>query len=760
MAKRIQLLFLFITTLAISACNPTRNVPNGSYLLNKNIIQSDTAGLSKDQFEVLMRQKPNRKLVGFIRFHLWIYNLGTIGKDNKFKGGLRKIGEAPVIVDSASVEKTKEQFKFYLNKNGYFNATVSDTLVTKKKKAKVFYHIHYSQSYTIHSISYSTQDSGMINLLPEFQRTSLLTPGDRFSEELIDKERERVTTGMKDQGYYFFNRNYITFQVDTALGNHQVDIYLYLNRINENVDPNLINYETVKDHQTYRIRNIYIQTDFNQKNSSLSIPTDTLFYKGYYILSASNGYKIKNSELVRNIFVSSGNLYYQPKLDYTYKKLQELNLFKFINIYFKEVPKSDEQVNNLLDLFIQMTPMNRQDFTVESEVTNTGGNLGIAGSFGYRNKNFFKGAEVFEFKIKGGLEAIPNFNDSALNKKFFFFNTYEVGPEVSLGFKKLLLPGFIERTTSRYANPKTTFNLGFNYQERPDYTRTIANFSLNYSISPTKRQRFIFGPEINQVKVKLSPFFQSKLESLNDPRLLYTYDTHIISSLRLSYINSNQNLSLTKSFLYFRVNSEAAGKLFKSSLKPSQFLKLDFDLSYHKSINRFNNIVFRVASGVGLPFGVSRSLPFEKSFFAGGANSVRAWNARTLGPGSYKKVVNIEQSGDIKIEGNIEFRTELIRLSNGIIIEGASFVDAGNVWTRNEDVSRPGGVFEIKNAISQLGVGGGFGLRFNFTFFILRFDAAVKLRDPSLDTNDRWVYPNQKFGISDVNFNLAIGYPF
>ena len=759
-STKISFILLVFCSLAFTACNPTRHIPEGSYLLNSNVIKSDTLGLSNEQLEGLIRQKPNRKLLGFIRFHLWLYNIGKNGKDNKLRTGLRKIGEAPVIVDSVAIDKSKDQLKLFLNKNGYFNNIVNDSIYYHKKRAKVIYKLTYNKPYKIHSITYSTQDSGLAYVLPNFQHTSLLVPGDHYSEEKLDKERERLTVGIKDQGYYFFNRNYITYSIDTSLGNHSADIYLYINRINENVDLNLINNDSIKDHQAYRIREIFVQTDYNPKNPTASIAKDTIIYKGLHILTTDGTYVIRNNELARNIFVSSGNLYLQSKLDYTYKKLQELNIFKFINIYFKEVPRDSEQEKYLLDLYIQMTPTNRQDFTVESEVTNTGGNIGIAGSFGYRNKNFFKGAEVLELKIKGGLEAIPNFNDSVDKKKLFFFNTFEFGPELSLGFKKLLLPGFIEKGTSRYANPKTSINLGFNYQERPDYTRSITNFSLNYSISPTKRQRFIFGPEVNSVKVKLSSGFKSKLESLNDPRLFYTYDTHVISSLRLSYINTNQNLTANRNFLYFRVNGEGAVKLFPAKLNPSQFLKIDFDLSYHQSINKYNNIVFRVASGVGLPFGLSRSLPFEKSFFAGGANSVRAWSARTLGPGSYKKIVNIEQSGDIKIEGNVEYRTEIVRLASGIIMEAATFVDAGNVWTRNEDVSRPGGKFDPKNVLSQLGVGGGAGLRFNFSFFILRLDAAVKLRDPSLDINKRWVYPNQKFGIGDVNFNLAIGYPF
>ncbi|MBL0103532.1 MAG: hypothetical protein IPP51_07120 [Bacteroidetes bacterium] len=235
---------------------------------------------------------------------------------------------------------------------------------------------------------------------------------------------------MKDMGYYFFNRNYITYAADTSLNSHQVDIFLNINRINENIDPSVMYISPISDHHTYRINKIYIQTDYNPKNPALSTPKDTLLYNGYYMLSADSQLEMRYSQLVRNIYVESGSLYLQEKIDYTYKKLQDLNIFKFVNVYFKEVPRDSAQQEYLLDLNIQLTPTDQQDFTLEQETTNTGGNIGIAGSFGYRNKNTFKGAEVFQFKIKGGLEAIPNFNDSVEQKKFFFFNTYEIGPEI------------------------------------------------------------------------------------------------------------------------------------------------------------------------------------------------------------------------------------------------------------------------------------------------------------------------------------------
>lgn len=755
---RIKKIFFTIPVLSIFlfACSPVRHVPEGKYLLVKNEIKTDTSILAKDLFHKYLKQKPNRKILGFIRFHLGFYNLGSSGKNTKFKSRLRSIGEEPVLLDSILTERSNQQLKLFLYKNGFFNATISDSARLRKKKAVVEYYITYNSPYTIRRINYATQDTGISPMINQFQNSSLLIPGERFDEAVFEKERERITTDLKDRGYYFFNRNYITYQVDSSLGTHQTDINLYINRVNENVSSS-VSTATVTDHQTYRLRNIYVQTDYNPKDPSSSIPNDTTFYEGYYILSIGPHRVLKNNALVQNLFIKTGDRYLQRDLDLSYKRLQELNLFKFINLYFTEVPRDDVQKNYLLDIQIQLTPMEKMDFTQEFEVTNTGSNIGIAGSLGYRNKNLFRGAEVLEVKLRGGLEAIPNTKSTEEKKRLLVFNTYEIGPEVSLSFKKLLLI----KKVSRYANPKTTISLGYNHQNSPDYIRSISNFGFGWALSPTNKQRLIIYPvSINSVVVTLSPSFKKRLDDLNDPQLKYAYDTHVISSVRISWSTTNQEPGSDRDFVFLRTNTELAVKVFDQKLNPSEFYKIDFDFTYYHTINTYNNLVGHVAMGLGIPYGQSLALPFEKSFFAGGANSNRAWSARTLGPGSYRKTVDIEQSGDIKIETNVEYRSELFQFRNGIKVEGATFVDAGNVWTRNEDISRPGGKFEASHILREMGIGAGLGLRFNFTFFIFRFDGAVKLRDPSLDETKRWVYPNQKFVIGDITPNLAIGYPF
>lgn len=737
-------LFLF-------ACNPVKRIPEGKYLLVKNEIKTDTSIIQNDDFEKHIKQKPNRKILGFIRFHLGLYNLAHPEKDSSW---FRKIGEPPVLYDSALTVRSKEQLKLFLNKNGFFNARVTDSLRLGKKRAAVEYHISYNTPYTIRNIYYSTQDTGIVKLIKIYENTSILIKGERYDEAIFDNERERITADLKDRGYYFFNRNFITFQIDSSLNTHEIDVYMYINRINENLS-NAETSSAVTDHQPYRLRNIYIQTGFDPKDPASTTPKDTTLYENYYILTSGTPSVLKYSMLTKNFFIKPGDLYLQRDLDQTYAKLQELNVYKFINLYFTEVPRDDAQKEYLLDLQIQLTPMDKMDFTEEFELTHTGSNIGIAGSLSYRNKNTFRGAEVLEVRLRGGLDALPNTQSTENNKKFLVFNTYEIGPEVSLSFKKLLgLKGI-----SRYSNPKTTISIGYNHQNSPDYIRSIWNSGFIWSLNLTSKQRLTFGPTVNSVVVNLNSSFANRLNELNDPQLLYAYETHVISSVRVTWSTSSQT-PVSNSFVFFRTNGEYAFKTFPEKLNPSRFYKIDYDFSHYYKINKYNTFVSHIGMGIGIPYGQSLALPFEKSFFAGGANSNRAWFARTLGPGSYRRNIDFEQSGDIKLETNIEYRSELFEFRNGIKVEGASFIDAGNVWTRNEDVSRPGGKFEAAHLLRELGIGAGLGLRFNFTFFVFRLDGAVKLHDPSLDEGMRWVYPNQKFVIGDIAPNLAIGYPF
>jgi outer membrane protein assembly factor BamA len=798
-----KIFFLLLAIFFAAACNPARKLGTNEYLLNKNKIIVDNSSIDKEDLKSLYKQKPNRKILGLFRFHLWLYNL--VDKDKTehkkaewvkkteqknivrrakgkkeistdkliFREKLLNIGEEPAILDSSLTERTKKQFQLYLLRKGFFHADVTDTIILKKNhQANVIYNLHCDQPYTYRSFSYSSKDSVIHSILVDEMNSSILKRGDRYDEDIIEKERERITLDIRNRGYYFFNKNYISFEADSSLNSHEADIYMYADRVNENVDQTLKLNLSPEDHHIYHLNNIFIQTDYNPKEPN-AIPWDTSFTKDTYFLSNGEKELFRKEALLRVVYLKHDSLFRQNDLDYTYNRLLDLGVFKFIKIIFTEVPRSDMQKNYLLDVNIQLTPLPKQDYTIEFEATHSGGNLGGAGGFGYRNKNRFKGAELLELKLKGSVEALRNFNDSVVVKKLFFFNTFEVGPELNLNLKRLLFVG--EKLNAKHFNPKTALSLSFNYQNRPDYTRTISNLSFGWlSRRSATFSGSLFPMDINSVKVNLSDAFNLKLRETNDPNLQNSYKTHLTPGARLTEVYTNQALNPYRSFIYCKLNIEWSGwtiaPLINSISKPplssdgkktvfgisyAQFLKPDFDVSYHQRLNAHNTLVYRIAAGIGIEGSNSNVLPFEKSFFSGGANSIRAWQARTLGPGSYKDTLNIEQSGDIKMEGNIELRSSLIR-----ILEGALFADVGNIWTHHVDVDRPGSHFEWKNAMNELAIGAGAGLRFNFSFFVLRLDAAVKIHDPSLDLDDRWVYSKQKFQPKDITLNLAIGYPF
>jgi outer membrane protein assembly factor BamA len=700
---------------------------------------------------------------------------------NKFwakrKRDLRIIGEEPVFLDSSLTLKSVQQLTIYLQKKGYFNAVVKDSVIIKNRKAKVIYNFYPGIPYTTRAIYYSSRDEGIDSILSRLKNSSLIIPGKNSEEDILDKERERLTLEIRDHGYYFFNKNFITFERDSALSNHQVDIYLYVNRQNENIDPELNFKRPVEDHHPYGFSRIYLYTNYDSKNPDKKIAKDTIFYNGSYIIYDYNKKYIIGNPIGHAVFIKSGDLFHQGNVDHTYSRLADLKIFKLINFRFAEVPRDENQKKFLLDANIQLSPLDKEEFKIESEATNNGGNLGLAGSVNYQNRNLFKGAETIELKIAGGLEALRNFADSVETKRLLFFNTYYIGPELSIGVKRFLIPGFIRKEDSAYFSPNTFYTAGFNYQNRPDYKRSIAKMSYHVEkrLMPPSNWSYQWYPfEINSVKVNLDESFYQKLLATNDVNLLYSYRDHLITSGHINFIYNNQTQAPLKNFWFFKINLETAGNslwLFRNQfpvdstgkhyvfgLQYAQYIKTEFDLSFHQKIDMINTMVYRFTAGVGYTYANSKDelLPFDKAFFAGGANDIRAWHARTLGPGSYKDTLNIENGGDIKLEANVEYRTSIFK-----ILETALFIDAGNIWVRNDNTSSlPGSQFDFKNILPQTAVGGGVGLRFNFTFFILRTDFAVKLLDPVLPQGNRFVYANKNFALGDVVPNLGIGYPF
>ena len=785
MKKFIKNIFpLIFSGIVFLSCNPTRTLTEGEFLVNKNSIEIDNKKVSKDDVDSYIKQKPNRRILSIFRFHLGVYNYAKVGKkERRWKKWLyNTIGEPPVILDTLLTNKSVKQIKLYLNSKGYFNSIVNKEIHYKKKKANLKYIAFTSQPYIIKELKYSIKDDLIRSIIYADTSGSLIIKGNNYDTDVLQSERERITTNLKNDGFYYFTKEYITYNIDSAFGNHQLEITLEIRNpvIKSKEYPDSL---VSLSHKRYVINEINIYPDFR------SLDIDTARYKKYSFFAAQrkklllpsvynfffrDTLKIKPKTITQSIFFKQGDYYKLKDVDQTNVRLIDLKMFKFINIQFSESKQDTLNKKNLLDCKIQMTRTPVQSFALEAETTNSAGNLGVGGNMIYQNKNIFRGAEIFKFNIRGAMEIqkiLGEKNNETGLQQYLPFNTIETGAEAGIDIPKFLIPVKQERF-SKYFKPKTTINAGLNYQKRPDYTRYIVNVSFGYDWKESQYQRLMFYPaDINSVKIYPSDQFINTINSINDPKIKNSYNDHMTFAGKFNYIFSNQQLSINKNFSYFRGNIESSGLMLRGInkalnnykfadgsytvfyIKYAQYLKADADYRHFFIFNESNKLVFRATCGYGQAYGNSTVLPFEKSFFAGGANSIRAWSIYSLGPGSYSDTNKLNRTGDIDIEGNMEYRFPIYSY-----LKGALFMDAGNIWLNKKNDKMTGGEFQIDRFYKEFAVALGFGARFDFSFFILRLDAAVPARDPSNPENNRWVLDQTKF--NDIQLNLGIGYPF
>lgn len=494
----------------------------------------------------------------------------------------------------------------------------------------------------------------------------------------------------------------------------------------------------------------------------------------YYFLN-DGSLKTKPKIITQSILLNSGDLFNLDDVKKTYRRLTDLRIYKYSNIQFSLVSDSVNSARNLLNCQINLARSKTQSYTLEAEGTNSGGDLGIGGNLVYANKNIFRGAELFQIRLKGALEVQrQNNSNMASDDKFLFFNTIETGAEISLSIPKFLIPIRLESFPKDF-KPKTTISTGINYQQRPKYRRYVTNLSFGYNWSQKDKIQHIFFPaEVNSVKVFPTAEFKELLEQEPNIRLKNQYTNHLISALKYSFIYNDQELNKLQDFIYFRGNFETSGFMLKGinmlfgisenddgyntlfNIRYAQYVRADFDFRYYSVFTSENKIVWRAMFGIGIPYGNSADIPFEKGFYAGGANGMRGWRIRSLGPGAstIDETTNfIDRIGDMQFEANFEYRFPIYNF-----LKGAIYVDAGNIWLLKENDFFPEGNFKLKNFFSEIAMDAGFGFRFDFNFFIFRIDTAIRLRDPSLVRAERWV--PLKTGFNKLAVNFGIGYPF
>jgi outer membrane protein assembly factor BamA len=763
--------FIFlIGVLFLASCSSTRFVPEGKYLLNRISVKVDDNKLKREELKTHIKQKENLRILGVFKFHLWVYNLSSAKKENDW---LKRIGEAPVLYDEFQASRSRTQLLIFLKNKGYYNAAVIDSVIigNNKKKLNLVFDIKTRQPYRINKYFYSIKDPNLYSVLVSDSINKLIKTNDVFDLDVLNAERKRLSQFLKNRGYFNFTEECISFQADTSFFNFQVNLTLTVE------DAHLKTDESGNvEHQKYKIRNYLINPSYKPAElagSQVVQGYDTLISKDY-IFTYRGKLKYK-PELFYDLNRLKDSTYYSlQNAEKTYRALNRLKQFNLINIGFTETYLFDQDSVPLLDCRMQLSPLPRQNISVEVEGTNSSGNLGVAGNLNFQHRNVFAGAEVFDFQLRVARERQQISNG--------IYNTQEYGFESNLTIPKFL--SFIRaKYLFTFQIPETKFTIGYNYQNRPDYTRTITNLKFGYN---WKTSNYHFHT-LNLIDLNYVHLYNPNTAFINSIKDLYiksSFTDHLISATNYSWMYNTQSVNKREDYKYYKFNIESAGNLLglysrliskdKTSVLDSvtnltnsyykilntrfaQYIKGDFEYRYGHVIDKLSSIVGRAFIGVGVPFGNFNVLPFEKKYFTGGANGIRAWQVRSLGPGSYKAPVNIypNQSSDIKLESNLEYRFKLFW-----IMEGALFLDAGNVWAINYKDNREGSVFKIDGFYKQIAVGSGLGVRFDFTYFLFRLDLGMKMRDPSLPSGKRFIPGNYPITGDHFNLSFAIGYPF
>ncbi len=785
---------LIISSLLYNGCSPTKNIKGDEVFLNSNKlnrtkskIDSKESASLKESISLIIKPKTNKKLLGLLRTRLFFHNLAyKDGMDTLKHQWLRKffvnsLGEPPVILDTTQVEKVEKNIKSFMQKEGFFNATVWDTIKYSKnhKKADVEYIVTGNEPFKIDSITYDISDPGLEGIIKsDCAVNSLIKVGDIYDGDDLSKERDRLTHELKQRGYYYFSPQYIHFFIPYDLDSHKVKIVYTVKRVNENK----IAQEQGKlpeNHHLYNIKNIYVQTDYNPRELNSDRNMDTVFYKNVYFISSRQSPKYNNNRLLQTIFFKTGEHYEIEKADETNKRLSDLGTFKFININFDSVAFDSTLNRYEVNAFVLLSPSKRQSLSVESEGTNQGGGLGVIANGDYRNKNTFSGFETFDIRPKIAFEEQISIISTTTKTRPFFnvFNTLQYGLEMTLKIPEFFIADKIFPHLSQHAAPSVTFSASYNQEIRPDYTRSLSNVSYGYTFKESAQKTWTVNLiDINYVTSKLVDTFQNLINSYHDPAITNSYSPHVTTDINFNRVKRTQDIKdKFKPYYYFSYGGELSGflptyvyrslfklpdngdgqyELFKTVY--SEYIKGFIDYRYYVPKFLLGNLALRGFAGAGRPFEPqTQTLPFEKAFYGGGANDIRGWIARTLGPGSYVNTQNIDQTGDIKLLFSAEYRFEITG-----IFQGALFTDAGNIWLWNPDAIRTGAQFKANSFYKEIAVGSGFGLRLNFNFFVVRFDEAWAVINPYPAPDGSQLNPVSYYNLRNMRINLGIGFPF
>ncbi|MFC2113884.1 BamA/TamA family outer membrane protein [Bacteroidota bacterium] len=738
-------------------------MPENQIILKKAKIKNAPEDCGSD-LNSLIKQNPRQRLYGLTDPFLWIYLKFDSKKDNFINRKIKQgFGEKPIMLDSNLLIQSQMQMQDYLLNKGYFRNDVKYSIkYHKKHKAKVSFQITSGAPYFIKEVDFYIADRTIYSILSPSFAQSLILSGEKYDSDKLINERIRIASILNEKGYYKFSKYYVYFEVDTTYGDKQ----------EVNVDVVIRNLTDTSLHKQYLINNVTIEPDYNILDTIIK---DTNFLLGYRFIGSN--VNINPSIFLRNLKFRQGNLYSIQNVKQTINLLNELDVYKFIDIDFSEKVISGSDTA-LLDCYIRLTPQKRQEWVIDLEANTTEEKkfysdnpnryYGMAGGITFRNKNIFKRAVQWSVGFGGSFDVLKR-----ESKSDQLIGNYQMDAKTALYFPYAFLPGRFLNNTS-FKSTKTAISLSYFYEQNLDFTRKTANLSYTYQFNKDFVKHFVTPFEISQVNTDVT---NEKLLAIiqSDKLLRSLFETHLLTTARWSLSFKNQGI---KDKRYWRIRwnvFESTGNIPRAiyvlnegnrsksdttiyellGINFFQYFKTDVDASYNYLINPWSSFASRIFLGMGFPYGNSTILPFEKRYFIGGANSIRAWPLRGLGPGGAGSVGlgSFDRSGEIKIENNYEYRFDIVSL-----LKGAVFLDMGNIWALRDDPELLNEDFKFSRFISEVAIGTGFGFRFDFVYFILRLDMGIPVRDPSLAIDKRWVI--QHTTMKDIVWNIGIGYPF
>lgn len=704
----------FSILLLTTACSTGKYVQEGEYILDKVAVVSDQSDYNASPLSQYVRQKEKPKLFSLFR--------------NPFS---RK----PVIYDTLQARLSCQDLMTAMQNEGYMNAGVSLYTETKGKKLKATYLLHPGQPFLIGKVNYDIQDEGILQLLHLDQPANQqIKPGMRFTVETLDNERKRIAGLLSDNGYFRFNKDFIHFAADTIMGRKDIALTLQLRKYKPN------NNSPEVDHTRYLIRDVLFQSN----------DSDRIHLRKQVLLNATA--------------IKEGRPYDVSALQRTYNNFARLQAVKYTNIKFAEVPDT-----NLLDCHIQISTNKPSTISFQPEGTNTAGDLGAAASITYTNRNLFHGSEQLSIEFRGAYEAITGLEG------YQDQNYTEFSVETKLVFPRFLAP-FLSKSFRRRQTASSEWAVSWDFQNRPEFHRRVFSSAWRYRWSEPKHHlnyrfdlldlNYVYMPWIS------STFKRDYLDNAENRNaiLRYNYEdifimktgftvsyTDGVDAVRANFESAGNLLNGVSKGFGFKTNSQGQHTLF--NIAYAQYVKFDFDYTHLFQFDKRNALALHAGLGVAYPYGNSTVLPFEKRYFSGGANSVRGWSVRELGPGKFKgtdgRIDFINQTGDVKLDLNAEYRSSLFWK-----LQGALFIDAGNIWTLRNYAEQPGGQFKFTEFYKQIAASYGMGLRLNFDYFILRFDVGMKAINPAYESEkEHWSIIHPKLS-RDFDFHFAVGLPF